>query len=202
MDAQRAALRDALADARRHRRSRASAGTPPTAPPCCATPASGSTPCVPGLLLYGVAPPPLATTLALRPAMSLVSRVVAIKGLRPGESVGYGARFTADDRATHRGRASRLRRWPGSSPRRARSRARGRPARADRRRGLDGHDHRRRHRRRHARPATRSCLLGLQGGEVHRRPRDGRRDRHDPLGGPLPRSAPGSSAYIIRPQAS
>jgi alanine racemase len=50
----------------------------------------------PGLLLYGVAPPPLATTLPLRPAMRLVSRVVATKGLRSGESVGYGARYTAD----------------------------------------------------------------------------------------------------------
>ncbi|MGQ0733509.1 MAG: alanine racemase [Acidobacteriota bacterium] len=49
----------------------------------------------PGLLLHGVVPPPLATTLALTPAMSLVSRVVAVKGLRSGESVGYGARFVA-----------------------------------------------------------------------------------------------------------
>ena len=32
--------------------------------------------------------------------MSLVSRVVAVKGMRPGESVGYGARFTADDPTT------------------------------------------------------------------------------------------------------
>jgi alanine racemase len=33
--------------------------------------------------------------LALRPVMSLASRVVAVKGVRVGESVGYGARFTA-----------------------------------------------------------------------------------------------------------
>jgi alanine racemase len=51
----------------------------------------------PGLLLYGVVPPPLASTLPLRPVMSLVSRVVAVKGLRPGESVGYGGRFTAGE---------------------------------------------------------------------------------------------------------
>jgi alanine racemase len=50
----------------------------------------------PGLLLYGVAPPPLATTVPLRPAMRLVSRVVATKGLRAGDSVGYGARYAAD----------------------------------------------------------------------------------------------------------
>jgi alanine racemase len=49
----------------------------------------------PGLLLYGVVPPPLHTTLALQPAMSIRSRLVAIKQVRPGESVGYGARFTA-----------------------------------------------------------------------------------------------------------
>lgn len=49
----------------------------------------------PGLLLYGLAPPPLATTLPLRPAMSLASRVVAVKGLRAGETAGYGARFRA-----------------------------------------------------------------------------------------------------------
>lgn len=49
----------------------------------------------PGLLLYGVVPPPLACTVPLRPAMSLRSRIVAVKGMRPGDSVGYGARLTA-----------------------------------------------------------------------------------------------------------
>ena len=47
----------------------------------------------PGLLLHGVVPPPLHTTIPLRPVMSLTSRVVAVKGIRPGETVGYGARF-------------------------------------------------------------------------------------------------------------
>jgi len=50
----------------------------------------------PGLLLYGIVPPPLATTIPLTPVMSLTSRVVAVKGLRPGEGVGYGLRFQAD----------------------------------------------------------------------------------------------------------
>ena len=50
----------------------------------------------PGLLLYGVVPPPLASTIPLRPVMSLSSRVVAVKGLRAGEGVGYGWRFQAD----------------------------------------------------------------------------------------------------------
>jgi alanine racemase len=50
----------------------------------------------PGLLLYGVVPPPLHTTMALAPVMSLTSRVVAVKGIRAGEAVGYGSRFQAD----------------------------------------------------------------------------------------------------------
>ncbi|HYB95908.1 MAG TPA: alanine racemase [Vicinamibacterales bacterium] len=50
----------------------------------------------PGLLLYGLVPPPLASTIQLKPVMSLTSRVVAVKGVRVGETVGYGGRFTAD----------------------------------------------------------------------------------------------------------
>ena len=49
----------------------------------------------PGLLLYGVVPPPLASTLDLRPALSLRSRLVAVKHIRAGEAVSYGARFVA-----------------------------------------------------------------------------------------------------------
>jgi alanine racemase len=47
----------------------------------------------PGLLLYGLVPPPLASTLDLTPIMTLTSRIVAVKGIRPGEGVGYGSRF-------------------------------------------------------------------------------------------------------------
>ena len=54
----------------------------------------------PGLLLYGIVPPPLASTIPLQPVMSLTSRVVAVKGLRPGESVGYGCRFNAQGPST------------------------------------------------------------------------------------------------------
>jgi alanine racemase len=50
----------------------------------------------PGLMMYGVVPPPLATTIPLKPVMSLRSRVVAVKGVRPGEVVGYGAHWTAE----------------------------------------------------------------------------------------------------------
>lgn len=51
----------------------------------------------PGLLLYGVAPPKvtLPPELDVRPVMSLRSRVVAVKGMHVGETLGYGARFTA-----------------------------------------------------------------------------------------------------------
>ena len=54
----------------------------------------------PGLLLYGVVPPPLHTTMPLTAVMTLTSRVVAVKGIRPGESVGYGGRFRADRPST------------------------------------------------------------------------------------------------------
>ena len=50
----------------------------------------------PGLLLYGVVPPPLMTTLSLVPALSLHSRIVTVKGVREGEAVGYGHTFRAD----------------------------------------------------------------------------------------------------------
>jgi alanine racemase len=48
----------------------------------------------PGLMMYGVIPPPLASTIPLRAVMSLRSRVVAVKGVRPDETVGYGGRWT------------------------------------------------------------------------------------------------------------
>jgi alanine racemase len=51
----------------------------------------------PGLLLYGIVPPPLTSTLDLRPALSLTSRIVAVKGLRPGEGTGYGLRWKVDE---------------------------------------------------------------------------------------------------------
>jgi alanine racemase len=50
----------------------------------------------PGLLLYGVVPPPLAATLPLRPALSLHSRIVAVKGIRAGEASGYGLQAPFD----------------------------------------------------------------------------------------------------------
>ncbi|HYT76972.1 MAG TPA: alanine racemase [Vicinamibacterales bacterium] len=50
----------------------------------------------PGLLLYGIVPPPLAASLPLRPALSLHSRIVHVKGMRPGEGTGYGLHAGVD----------------------------------------------------------------------------------------------------------
>jgi alanine racemase len=54
----------------------------------------------PGLLLYGIVPPPLAALIPLRPALSLHSRIVHVKGMRPGEGTGYGLRSVVDRPAT------------------------------------------------------------------------------------------------------
>jgi len=54
----------------------------------------------PGLLLYGLVPPPLGSTMPLTPVMTLRSRIVAVKGVRAGEGVGYGVKFTAAQPAT------------------------------------------------------------------------------------------------------
>jgi alanine racemase len=54
----------------------------------------------PGLLLYGIVPPPLAATLTLRPALSLHSRIVHVKGLRPGEGTGYGLKSVVNRPST------------------------------------------------------------------------------------------------------
>jgi len=54
----------------------------------------------PGLLLYGIVPPPLASTLPLRPALSLHSRIVHVKGIRPGEGTGYGLQHVVSEPRT------------------------------------------------------------------------------------------------------
>ena len=54
----------------------------------------------PGLLLYGIVPPPFASTLAISPVITLGSRVVAVKGVRAGEGVGYGVHFSPERPAT------------------------------------------------------------------------------------------------------
>jgi alanine racemase len=54
----------------------------------------------PGLLLYGVIPPPLWSTLTLRPVLSLTSRIVAVKGVRASEGIGYGQRHPGESPRT------------------------------------------------------------------------------------------------------
>ncbi len=55
----------------------------------------------PGLLLYGIVPPPLsASDVELRPALSLTSRIVAVKGVRVGEASGYGLKWRTDEPRT------------------------------------------------------------------------------------------------------
>ena len=74
----------------------AAMSTPPTAPRCYAMLAVWFDRVRPGLLLYGIVPPPLASTHYADAGDDALSRVVAVKGMRAGEGVGYGARFTAD----------------------------------------------------------------------------------------------------------
>ncbi len=52
----------------------------------------------PGLLLYGVSPFPsgIGAELGLRPVMSLQTEVIAVKIVRPGETVGYGGTWRAE----------------------------------------------------------------------------------------------------------
>jgi alanine racemase len=51
----------------------------------------------PGIMLYGCSPFPeeSAEKLGLKPAMTLASELIAVRELRPGDSVGYGCTFTA-----------------------------------------------------------------------------------------------------------
>ncbi len=49
----------------------------------------------PGLLLYGVTPPSLETSVAVTPVLSLRTRIVAVKGMRAGETAGYEAKYAA-----------------------------------------------------------------------------------------------------------
>jgi alanine racemase len=56
----------------------------------------GLTDCVrPGLALYGIPPWADAPTRGLVPVMTYQATVVAVHQLRPGDSIGYGATFTA-----------------------------------------------------------------------------------------------------------
>jgi alanine racemase len=51
----------------------------------------------PGIMLYGCSPFPdeSAEALGLKPAMTLASELIAVRDLRPGDSVGYGGTYSA-----------------------------------------------------------------------------------------------------------
>lgn len=51
----------------------------------------------PGIMLYGASPiaGTPASAFQLRPVMTLASEVIALQNLKPGESIGYGQKFTA-----------------------------------------------------------------------------------------------------------
>lgn len=51
-----------------------------------------------GLIMFGVSP--VKTTLDLKPALSLYSKLTCVKKINKGESVGYGASYTADEDMT------------------------------------------------------------------------------------------------------
>jgi alanine racemase len=55
----------------------------------------------PGIMLYGASPfaEHSAGELGLAPAMTLHSRIIALQNLEPGDTVGYGGAFTAEQRA-------------------------------------------------------------------------------------------------------
>ena len=52
----------------------------------------------PGIMLYGCSPfaENVASDFALKPAMTLTSQIIAVRDLVPGDTVGYGATFTAE----------------------------------------------------------------------------------------------------------
>ncbi len=99
----------------------------------------------PGLLLYGIVPPPLAATLPLRPALSLHSRIVHVKGRRPGEGTGYGLHSVRRSPVDDRRRSGWLRGRPRSAACGTWLHARPWVPRANCRLGLHGHDDDRRH---------------------------------------------------------
>ena len=118
----------------------------------------------PGLLLYGVVPRPLTAppTLPVGPVMSLRSRIVAVKGMRPGDTVGYGGAIHRRPPDARRHRPGRSRRWAGRAALGERIGAGPGTAGADHRIGVHGFDHGRRDRT--------GCQPGRRSGHA-RRPR-------------------------------
>jgi alanine racemase len=53
----------------------------------------------PGLLIYGVAPRPLAPAIDVQPAMTVTARIALVKDVQTGEAVSYGGRWIAKRRS-------------------------------------------------------------------------------------------------------
>ena len=92
--------------------------------------------------------------------MSLTSRVVAVKGVRPARASATAGASAPIAPRTDRGHSRRLRRRPRPPARRPRPRADSRPPRADRRLGVHGHDDGRRHRPRRRPPGDEVVIIG------------------------------------------
>ena len=139
----------------------------------------------PGLLLYGIVPPPLAATL------DAATCPVTPQPYRGGEGHpsrrGTATGFAMPIRPHARRRPGRLCRRPRSAPGGPRLHAGPRPPRAGRRLGVHGHDDDRRHRH--------GCRTGRRGRDdrragrrVDRRARDRGVDRHDSMRVAVPAS--------------
>ena len=129
----------------------------------------------PGLLLYGIVPPPLAATLPLRPALSLHSRIVHVKGMRPGRRHRLRPARRSPTARDDRGRARRLRRRPRPPHGRPRAHAGTRKTRTDRRLGVHGHDDDRCDGDWTCRPGDEVVIVGRAGRRRDRHARDRRR---------------------------
>ncbi len=102
----------------------------------------------------------------LEPALRLESYVAAVKRFEPGQSAGYGRRWTADGADLGRDDPDRLRRRLAARAHEQRRRPGRRPPLPDRRHRLDGQHHGRpRARRPTWSPERRAVLIGEQDGE-------------------------------------
>lgn len=54
----------------------------------------------PGLALYGYVPDGVSSEFAFKPVMEIISKVISLRRIRKGESVGYGRKFIANSNTT------------------------------------------------------------------------------------------------------
>ena len=155
-----------------------------------------------GIGLYGIDPRNVdpgnintasyAPAVDLRPALTLRSTILRCFDLAPGESLGYGASFTATTPPPHRHRRLRLRRRTAPRALQPRRRPRARPALPHRGAHLHGPLHRRRLRRRPLRRRRRR-LHRPPGRRRHLRRRGRRSGGHHQLRAVVPDQQPRAS---------